>query len=102
MHDVCLYIVKRTQIYLDEEQDRRLAKRSKSRGTTKSQLIREAIDGYLDGELEGRPQRLARFRAALDGAAGSIPRLPAGSEYVEDLRKADRARERALEQRRRG
>jgi hypothetical protein len=36
------YIVRRTQIYLDEEQDRRLAERARATGRTKSDLIREA------------------------------------------------------------
>jgi hypothetical protein len=42
------YIVRRTQIYLDEEQDRRLARRARAEGVTKSRLIRRAIDAYLE------------------------------------------------------
>ncbi|HSH62251.1 MAG TPA: CopG family transcriptional regulator [Acidimicrobiales bacterium] len=36
--------MKRTQIYLDEELDQRLAARAAETGRTKSDLIREAID----------------------------------------------------------
>ena len=43
MYDV--YIMRRTQIYLSEEQGRLLARRSKASGRTISDLIREAIDG---------------------------------------------------------
>jgi predicted DNA-binding protein len=41
------YIMKRTQIYLEADQDRRLASRARAAGATKSTLIREAIDSYL-------------------------------------------------------
>jgi hypothetical protein len=41
------YIVKRTQIYLDEAQSRQLAERAGRRGTTTSHVIREAVDFYL-------------------------------------------------------
>jgi predicted DNA-binding protein len=96
-----LYIVKRTQIYIDDAQDRRLAERAATTGATKSKLIREAIDAYLDGG-EGEEARLARFRAAARAAAGSAPYLPPGREYVEALREADAERQRELERRWRG
>jgi len=41
------YIVKRTQIYLDDAQDRELAARAAASGTTKSAVIRHAVDAYL-------------------------------------------------------
>jgi len=93
------YIVKRTQIYLDEEQDRRLADRAAAAGTTKSAVIRKAIDDYLSAD-GGRATRLERFREAVRAAAGSIPRLPSGKEYVEEIRRADAARQREIERRR--
>ena len=51
-----LYIVHRTQIYLEEEQSRRLAERARSTGRTRSTLIREAIDAYLGATDEGESE----------------------------------------------
>ena len=40
----------RTQIYITEEEEKTLTKLSKSTGKTKSELIRSAIDQYLEVE----------------------------------------------------
>ena len=94
------YIMKRTQIYLDEDQDRRLSRRAKASGSTKSTLIREAIDRYLDAPTP-EAQRLARFREALDAiAARPIRSLPDGKTYVETIRSADERRQGELDARR--
>lgn len=93
------YIMRRTQIYLDEGQDRALARRARAQGVTKSSLIRQAIDRLLEGP-EADDARLERFREAVRSAAGSAASLPAGKDYVEELRRADRAREEALAKRR--
>ncbi len=93
------YIMKRTQIYLEEAQHDTLSRRAAVVGTTKSDLIREAVDAYLAGPRAERGQLLA-FRDAVRAAAGSVPRLPEGSRYVEELRAIDADRERALEHRR--
>ena len=66
--DVWSYIVKRTQIYLDEGQDRRLAERAAVQGVTKSEIIRAAVDRYLDHDDQGR--RLEAFRAAVRATSG--------------------------------
>lgn len=95
-----LYIVRRTQIYLDESQHERLGRRARNSGTTTSDLVREAIDAYL-AEPEDRRTQLRAFRAAVRAAAGTISRLPKGSRYVEELRRSDTERERSLEERRR-
>jgi hypothetical protein len=92
------YIVKRTQIYLDEEQAERLSRRAALRGTTASKMIREAIDEYLAAP-DDDAERLARYRAALDAAFGTAPYLPAGAAYVDEVRNADRAREVELTER---
>lgn len=92
------YIMKRTQIYLEESQDQRLAKRARAAGTTKSDLIREAVDAYLTSPEDEEAQLLA-FQAAVRAAAGSVPRLPKGRRYVEDLRRGDLSREQELENR---
>ena len=89
-----LYIVRRTQIYLDEEQAERLQSRAAAEGTTLSALIRRAIDALLERGDEG--ERLTAFRRAVEASAGLAPDLPAGRSYVEELRERDLERERAL------
>lgn len=90
-----MYIMRRTQIYLDEEQEQRLARRAKAEGTTKSAVIRRAVDTYLAGPTEGRVEE---FRRAVGEAAGTVPRLDA--DYVERMREADSVRDTDLERRR--
>lgn len=95
-----IYIVRRTQIYLEEAQHERLGKRARAAGTTRSDLIREAVNAYLEGDDDERA-RLQAFRAAVQAASGAAPRLPKGSRYVDDIRRADLERERDLVRRRR-
>ncbi len=95
-----LYIVKRTQIYLDDRQDADLARRAAAEGLTKSALIRRAIDEYLDNDGDDE-LRLARFKAAVDAVAGAAPDLPQGSLFVERLRGLDVERQEEIERRRR-
>jgi predicted DNA-binding protein len=93
--------VKRTQIYLEEEHERELARRAKARGTTKSELIREALDAYLGtGDLEA--EGLRHFKDAVEAVAGIAPYLPDGATYVREMRAADVRRQEELEERRRG
>lgn len=95
-----LYIVKRTQIYLEDEQDRKLSRRAGAAGVTKSTLIRQAIDSFLESPSDDTA-RLARFRAALDEVASSPASLPDGRSYVEALRASDVRRQDEIERRRR-
>lgn len=90
-----LYIVRRTQIYIDEQQGDRLAQFAERGGVTMSALIRQAIGAYLD-ESDSDTARLERFRAAVAGAAGSLPDLPPGEDYVDAMRPDYTDRERAL------
>ena len=91
-----VYIMRRTQIYIDEDQATELARRARARGVTSSHVIREAIERYLVGE-EDEAAELARQRTALRDAFGSVPSLPDGRAYVDELRKGDRARDERLE-----
>ncbi|HEY3164970.1 MAG TPA: ribbon-helix-helix protein, CopG family [Candidatus Limnocylindrales bacterium] len=95
-----LYIMKRTQIYLDIDQDRRLSARARAAGNTKSTLIREAIEAYLTSS-DDEAGRLAAFRAMLDDLERSPADLPDGRTYVEQLRRADRERDDEIERHRR-
>lgn len=92
------YIMRRTQIYLDERQAEELRRRGAARGTTASKMIREAIDQYL-AEPDDAADRLARYRAALDRSFGTAPYLPDGARYVDELRAADLGRQTELEAR---
>lgn len=94
------YIVKRTQIYLEDSQDDDLARRAAAEGLTKSALIRRAVADYLDKGADD-DLRLTRFRAAVDAVAGAAPDLPQGSLYVERLRALDASRQEEIERRRR-
>ena len=91
-----LYIVKRTQIYLDEDQEASLAKRAATSGVSKSALIREAIDAFLAGPGT-REIFLGRFRAALREIELQPVSLPEGTQYVEELRQRDLVRQAELE-----
>ena len=93
-----MYIVRRTQIYLEERQAEDLARRASMRGTTTSKVIREAIDQYLAGP-DDTAERLARYRAALEASFGIAPHLPDGASYVDAMRAVDEARQRELEER---
>lgn len=95
------YTMKRTQIYLEDGQARQLATRARRDGVTASHVIREAIDRYL-AEPEDEAAELARFRTALDATFGIAPYLPPGDDYVDQLRRADRARHEDLERQWRG
>ena len=85
------YIMKRTQIYLDLDQDRRLARRATATGTTKSTLIREAIESHLSS-ADDDAGRLKQFHAALDAVERAPIKLESGRDYVERLRAADEER----------
>lgn len=91
------YIMKRTQIYLDDAQDARLAARAGAAGQTKSHLIRVAIDRYLNGKTADDGQ-VEQFRAAVKAGAGIAPYLPDGAQYVAELRGGDSRRQEALDE----
>lgn len=92
--DVWSYIVRRTQIYLDEGQHRRLAERAAAQGVTKSEIIREAVDRLLDHDDRGR--RLEAFRDAVRATAGVVD---VDVDAIDRLRKADADRLAELDQR---
>jgi predicted DNA-binding protein len=93
-----MYIMKRTQIYLEADQDRRIVSRATASGVTKSTLIREAIEMYLAKPDDA--DELAAFRAAIDAAAGAPVKFEEGAKYVEAIRAADVARQAELDERR--
>ena len=68
----------RTQIYLTDDQRRRLDARGRRSGAPLARMIREAVDAYLAGD---RPDP----DAALDDAFGALPDLdvPSRDEWVD-------------------
>ena len=79
-----LYIMRRTQIYLTDEQGRLLKGRSKATGHTISQLIRAAIDSaYARGRQMSRADRV-RLARRTAGAWRNFPET--GAAYVERIR----------------
>jgi predicted DNA-binding protein len=93
------YIARRTQIYLEDSQDRQLVDRARQVGRTKSALIREAVDAYLS-PVSSDDSALAGLRAAIKDAAGAAPYLPNGVDYVGESRAAERERQHVIDQRR--
>lgn len=81
-----IYIVERTQIYLTKHQATALDQEAKRRGTTRSHLIREAIEERYR-PVHGRDEILA----VLDATAGAWADRPeTGEQYVERLRSGRR------------
>jgi len=74
----------RTQIYLTDDQRRRIDVRGRRTGASMAQMIREAVDAYLGDD---RPDT----QAALDDTFGTLPELelPSRDEWDRD---ADPAR----------
>jgi predicted transcriptional regulator len=84
--------MRRTQIYLGDDQAARLDQRAAAQRTTRSTLIRRAVDEYL--ERDGREVEAwnSRWRRAVERSAGVAPYLAEGEDYVEGLRTADARR----------
>ena len=59
---------KRTQLYLTEEQRRRLDDMGKRKGRKMAEMVREAVDAFLAGSGTG-------LAAALDATFGTMPDL---------------------------
>jgi predicted DNA-binding protein len=79
------YIVERTQIYLSKAQASALDKAAKEQGTTRSHLIREAIDEkYKTNQGDDLEDVLLRT------AGLWADRTESGEEYVERIRGGDR------------
>lgn len=83
------YIVERTQIYLSKAQASALDREAQRTGTTRSHLIREAIEARY-----GVRGDRARVEGALRATAGLWKdRVETGDAYVDRLRTGRRLRE---------
>lgn len=88
--------MRRTQIYLEDEQAQDLQQRSALLGTTQSELIRRAVATYLERPAD-EAERLGAFRKALGRTAGMLP--PVDDDAVPEGRRRDRTRDAELERR---
>lgn len=82
----------RTQIYLDDEQTARLDQRAAAEGTSRSMLIRRAVDIYLSQEEQDDFLWKEHWQRALEKTAGIASHLEEGVDYVEDIRRQDAER----------
>ena len=82
----------RTQIYLDDEQTARLDQRAAAEGTSRSMLIRRAVDVYLSQEEQDAVLWREQWQRALEKTAGIASHLEKGADYVEDIRHQDAER----------
>lgn len=92
MNDVCLYIMNRTQIYLDDRQTARLDKRAAAEGSSRSMVIRRAVDLYLEQEEREGKAWQQQWKQAVDRSAGLAPHFEDGAGYVEEVRRTDAER----------
>lgn len=56
----------RTQIYLTDEQRSRIDRVAEAKGLTMAEIVRRAVDGYLDDEPDAELALTATFGAAPD------------------------------------
>ena len=84
--------MRRTQIYLDDDQASRLDKRAAAQGTTRSKVIRIAIDDYLREAERDLSSWRDQWHEALDETAGAATYLADGADYVEEVRRSDVSR----------
>ena len=86
-----VYTMRRTQIYLGDEQHAELARRAAAGSTTVSEIIRGAIDDVLE-RPEPDDEWRSGWRQAVAATAGIAPYLPEGTVYVDEVRAEERRR----------
>jgi hypothetical protein len=87
-----VYTTERTQVYLEAQQRKKLAKIATGKGTTVSQLVRDAISSYIEAADDDAPERRERIEDnPLWGLSGLIKAEPGApttygsTTYKEDL-----------------
>lgn len=68
--------MRKTSVYLDDEQANRLARLSRAEGRPQSQIIREAIDSYQPPPGGDRNFALAGNFSRIDGDPRPISEIP--------------------------
>ena len=82
----------RTQIYLDESQTARLDELAATEGSSRSMIIRHAVDVYLSQAKRDAAAWQEQWQQAVQKSAGLAPSLREGAELVEDVRRVDAER----------
>ena len=85
------YIMRRTQIYLTDEEAEALKRASKRSGASMSDLIRSAIDQTYVRD-DGPPTKEEALRMINDSFGAWKDRTETGEEYVERMRSGRLAR----------
>jgi hypothetical protein len=67
--------MKKTSIYVEPEVDLALARRAAAEGTTKAQLIREALRQAASGSVRPKPRARGVFKGPVDLASHSDEHL---------------------------
>lgn len=94
-----IYIMERTQIFLEASQVEQLDRRARAERTTRSDLIRRAVDTYLNGGPQTGDWKREFHEAMKEIRKHPLKRLPPGRIYVERLRKIDARRLEELDRR---
>jgi hypothetical protein len=81
-----IYIMRRTQLYLDDSLWNALHSRARSRKTTISELVREAVRERYLGKRDEQMKAMQEFV----GIRKQRPGTPAAVDYVRSLRRGDR------------
>ena len=87
-----LYIMKtpqalaRTQIYLTQAQQTRLSQACKGTATSKSELIRQAIDQFLDQQGQSNPKDKTQRLQSIAGLWAQRDDMADPVEYVRKIR----------------
>ena len=76
----------RTQIYLTEAQQKRLALACRGAAVTKSELIRRAVDQFLDQQLSATPAAKAQRLGSIAGLWADRADMADPAAYVQALR----------------
>lgn len=79
----------RTQIYLTEQERQRLRAIAAQTGQTQSELIREAIDRFIEGYADGNRLQLLRKGRGLWKNRTDLPDFPALRKEADRLRLQD-------------
>ena len=61
----------RTQVYLTEAQRRRMDNMAQSRGVPMAEIVRRALDAYLDSEIDPSVALASTFGAQVDAEVPS-------------------------------
>jgi predicted DNA-binding protein len=68
--------MRKTSVYLDEEQAMRLARLARDEGRPQAEILREAVAGYQPKSAEDRNFELAAGFERIDGDPRSISDIP--------------------------